>query len=317
VANWIKLSTGISDDEKMKIIDSMPERDTFFYIWIRLLVLAGKINDNGLIYISESMPYDEKTLSAVFNRPEEIIKKSLDLFEQMGMIEISNSKKVCLVNWEKHQNIDGLDKLKELNKERVKKHREKQRNLMNKDYSNITVTLPKHYSNGDVMDKNKNKIKNKKDFVLEKLGIRKEVDEVALNFIQRYNDIVSGTEAIPFKDSPSEQLQISIAKILSKGEDFTDRLFNNLKQADFYLKENKERNFFLNIFCFCKEDFAEKMANGHYLNTKKESGGVTSEVKKKVNKFGFTDEEMFNMSEDHPLYAEIQAEIKKEFKRWL
>jgi hypothetical protein len=45
---WIKLDTGIFDDEKIKIILSMPEGKSMLVIWLKLLCLAGRINNSGV-----------------------------------------------------------------------------------------------------------------------------------------------------------------------------------------------------------------------------------------------------------------------------
>ena len=63
---WIKLTTGMFDDEKIKLISDLPEADAIQLIWIRLLVLAGKVNDNGKIYLSENIPYTDEMLAAIF-----------------------------------------------------------------------------------------------------------------------------------------------------------------------------------------------------------------------------------------------------------
>ncbi len=39
---WIKLSTSMFEDEKIRLIESMPEADTLLIIWIRLLAQAEK-----------------------------------------------------------------------------------------------------------------------------------------------------------------------------------------------------------------------------------------------------------------------------------
>ena len=39
---WIKITTDIFDDEKIKLIDSFPDRDAIIVIWFKLLTLAGK-----------------------------------------------------------------------------------------------------------------------------------------------------------------------------------------------------------------------------------------------------------------------------------
>ena len=57
---WIKLRIDMFDDEKIKIIQSMPEGDSMCMIWIKLLTLAGKTNDRGYIYISDNLPYTDE-----------------------------------------------------------------------------------------------------------------------------------------------------------------------------------------------------------------------------------------------------------------
>jgi len=47
--DWIKLNTNMCEDETMRLLDSLELRDLIIYIWIRLLLQAGKVNDNGLI----------------------------------------------------------------------------------------------------------------------------------------------------------------------------------------------------------------------------------------------------------------------------
>lgn len=133
---WIKITTDIFDDEKIKIIESLPDSDTIFVIWIKLITLAGKINDNGFIYITEEMPYTEEMLTTIFNRPLNTIRLALKTFQEFNMINIISGK-IYISNWEKHQNIEGLEKIKVQGKLRQAKHREKLKLLE----SNVSVTL--------------------------------------------------------------------------------------------------------------------------------------------------------------------------------
>ena len=41
---WIKITTDIFDDEKILLIESLPEADSIIVIWFKLLCLAGKMN---------------------------------------------------------------------------------------------------------------------------------------------------------------------------------------------------------------------------------------------------------------------------------
>ena len=124
---WIKISTAMFDDEKIKIIDAMPEHDTIFYIWMRLLVQAGKTNAGGYIFLAEDIPYTDEMLSAIFNRPLNTVRLALDTLKKFGMIERSENNDLKITNWDKHQNVESMDKIREGNRLRKRRQREKEK----------------------------------------------------------------------------------------------------------------------------------------------------------------------------------------------
>lgn len=132
---WIKLTVSMFDDEKIKIIESMPDKDAILIIWIKLLILAGKTNASGYLYLSQNIPYTDEMLSTLFNRPLSTVRMALEIFQRFNMIDIDNGI-IGITNWEKHQNIQGLDKIREQTRERVAKYREKQKQIK----CNVTVT---------------------------------------------------------------------------------------------------------------------------------------------------------------------------------
>ncbi|MEC2554388.1 phage replisome organizer N-terminal domain-containing protein [Bacillus tropicus] len=130
---WIKLSTSMFEDEKIRLIESMPEADTLLIIWIRLLAQAGKTNASGYIFLSKNIPYSDEMLATLFNRPIATVRLALQTFQQFGMIEITDDQYICISNWEKHQNVDGLEKIREQNRLRKQKQREKLKLEMSRD----------------------------------------------------------------------------------------------------------------------------------------------------------------------------------------
>lgn len=124
---WIKLSMKMFEDEKIKLIEHMPEADTMLVIWIKLLSQAGKSNDHGYIYLSENIPYTDEMLSTIFNRPLNVVRMALGVFRQFGMIEIDEDNFISICNWEKHQNVAGLDKIREQARLRKQKERERKK----------------------------------------------------------------------------------------------------------------------------------------------------------------------------------------------
>jgi predicted phage replisome organizer len=137
---WIKITTTMFDDEKINFIESLPEADTLIIIWVKLLTLAGKCNAGGYVLLTENIPYTDEMLAHKFQRPLNIIKLALDTFQRLEMIEIDN-RGIYITNWDKHQNLEGLERIKEQTRQRVAKHRENKLLTSRCNVtSNVTVT---------------------------------------------------------------------------------------------------------------------------------------------------------------------------------
>ena len=46
---WIKLSVDLFHNRKIRQLECMTDGDTLVLLWIKLLVLAGRLNDGGLV----------------------------------------------------------------------------------------------------------------------------------------------------------------------------------------------------------------------------------------------------------------------------
>lgn len=83
---WIKIVTDVSDDEKILLIESMPEADSIIVIWFKLLCLARRQNNSGVFTMPDGIPYTSRMLAAVFRREEAVVTLALSTLEQLGMI---------------------------------------------------------------------------------------------------------------------------------------------------------------------------------------------------------------------------------------
>ena len=122
---WIKIVTDVFDDEKILMIESMPEADGMIVIWFKLLCLAGKQNNSGVFQMGQ-MPYTDEMFATIFRRPLNTVRLALKTFEQFGMIEIINNT-VTIPNWGKHQNIDQIEARNAYMKNYMREYREKQK----------------------------------------------------------------------------------------------------------------------------------------------------------------------------------------------
>lgn len=123
---WIKIVTDIFDDEKILLIESLPDRDSIIVIWFKLLCMAGKQNNGGVFLMNDKIAYTDEMLSVIFRRPLNTVRLALSTFEKFGMIEIINDT-ITIPNWEKHQSLDQIQKGRENTRKRVAAFRERQR----------------------------------------------------------------------------------------------------------------------------------------------------------------------------------------------
>ena len=187
---WIKITTDIFDDEKICLIDALPDPDAILVIWFKILTLAGKHNSNGLLMMTDKVHYTDEMLATIFRRPLNTVRMAIGVFEQFGMIEIIDGI-ISLPNWEKHQNVDGMEKIKEQTRNRVAKYRKKQKNLaLGNVTGNVTVT----YGNALEEDENKNRLdkdKSKKRITTTSSGSEENILEL---FQSEFRRLLSGFE---------------------------------------------------------------------------------------------------------------------------
>ena len=126
---WIKIVVNIFDDDKIKLIEALPDGDSIIVCWFKLLCLAGQKNNFGILMLNDRIAYTDEMLATVFRRPLQTVRLALETFEQFGMVEIVNGA-ITIPNWEKHQNLDKLQELREYNRLAQQKSRAKRKELL-------------------------------------------------------------------------------------------------------------------------------------------------------------------------------------------
>jgi predicted phage replisome organizer len=162
---WIKLMTDIWNNRKIKQIKKMPEGKSIVIIWLQILCLAGDINDRGLIYLAKDIPYTDEMLATEFGEELTTIRLALQVLQHFNMIQLVDNI-LLISNWEKYQNADGLEKIKEQNRIRQSRYKEKQKLLVDNVSNNVTVTQQVTLGNAIDIDRerdiDKEKIKEDK-----------------------------------------------------------------------------------------------------------------------------------------------------------
>ncbi len=248
---WIKIVTDVFDDEKVLLIETMPDADSLIVIWFKLLCLAGKQNNSGVFLMNNKIPYTEEMLAAIFRRPLNTVKLALSTFENFGMIEVIDGV-ITIPNWDKHQKLDQLELAKEQTRKRVAKHRAMQKekvlglpektdvtdcNVTGNVTCNVTVTE----CNADRIDKIRiDKIRIDKDINKKyKYGEYKRVELTQNEYDKLCNDF---------------------------GEDF---IKNQITLLDEYVESNNNKNKYKNFNLVLRKSIRENWFKAITFNTTK------------------------------------------------
>ena len=125
---WIKLTTDIFDDEKILLIESLPDSYAIITVWFKLLCLAGKQNNSG-VFMMGQIAYTDKMLATIFRMKETTVTMAIQTFEQFGMVEVIDGV-ITIPNWNKHQSLDAYEKKKERDRLYQAERRANQRALV-------------------------------------------------------------------------------------------------------------------------------------------------------------------------------------------
>lgn len=213
------------DNEKLKLINAMKEKDLIIYIWIRLLIQAGKNNDGGLIYLNKSTPFSDEMLSTIFDRPVGAIKNALVVLEKLKMIKRDKKGFIKILNWEKHQNVDGLERVREQSRNRMRRMRERKKSkasgcvTVTQQLDNVTIQNKKEIIDKDsnILDKEiENKKKDKEIETESKNGFNNDG-----NIIDK-NNVVEIGQAL--KNKQVDILNQTAANIISYYEDLLGKI---------------------------------------------------------------------------------------------
>lgn len=254
---WIKITTDIFDDEKILLIESLPDAYAIITVWFKLLCLAGKMNNSGVFMMNNRVAYTDKMLATIFRMKETTVQLALQTFEQFGMVEIIDGV-ITIPNWGKHQNLDQLESKKEYMRNYMQEYREKQKLLTGKP--NCKTNSKANVSQADKEDKDIDKEREKEK--IDYKGICNAFNEICVS----YPSIRSLSEA--------RKKAIKARLATYSLEDFKT-LFEKAEASSF-LKGGNDRNWTATFDWLIKDSNMAKVLDGNY-DDKPKKGGTSNE----------------------------------------
>ena len=166
---WIKITTDMFDNRKIKHLRKLPEGNNIVLIWVMLLTMAGRCNANGMLFLTENIPYTTKMLADELDFEENTVKLALQALENLNMV-VMDSGYFYIAGWEEHQNIEGMERIREQN--RIRKQRQRARAALPPPASHVT-SRDSHATDIDIEeDKDKEIYKSIISYLNEKAGTK-------------------------------------------------------------------------------------------------------------------------------------------------
>lgn len=253
---WIKLTTDMFDNRKIRHLRRLPEGNNIVLIWVMLLTMAGRCNSGGMIFLTENIPYNHKMLADELGFEENTVRLALNALEKLNMVVMNNGC-FTIAGWNEHQNIEGMDKIREQTRKRVAKYRENQKLLCDSVTSNATVTL----SNATEEDK-----EEEKDIEIE---LEKEEKISCQQIVDLFHSIC---KSYPKIRSLSEARKKAInARLKNYSLEEFETVFKNAEESSF-LKGSNDRNWSANFDWLIADKNMAKVLEGNYADKQSRYG---------------------------------------------
>ena len=212
---WIKIVTDMFDDEKILLIETLPEGDSILVIWLKLLCLAGKQNNSGVFAMQNGMPYTDKMLSIIFRRKEPTVQLALNTFQAFGMIEIIKDT-ITIPNWGKHQNFDKIERNNEYMKNYMREYRGRQKQIASGNGEAKCKPNVNGLRKTNVSALDKSRIEKKRKEIIEEVEIPPELNTP--NFLETWEQWKKYRKEIKKAMKPStEKMQLN--RFIKEGVD--------------------------------------------------------------------------------------------------
>lgn len=255
---WIKITTDVFDDEKILLIESLPDGYAIITVWFKLLCLAGKQNNGGVFMLGQAA-YTEKMLATIFRMKKSTVSVAFQTFEKFGMIEMVDGV-ITIPNWNKHQALDAYEKKKERDRVYQQERRATQKALISGTAERSSDTSPdcKHTQSSYVAVSDKEEDKER-DKDIEK-DIEKEND-TCKQVVDLYHSICT---SYPSVKALSEVRKREIkARLNTYSLDDLKTVFEKAEASSF-LKGSNNRNWIANFDWLIKDENMAKVLDGNY-----------------------------------------------------
>lgn len=247
---YLRLKEDFFEDDAIKIIEAMP--DGYLYSNILLKLYLKSLKFNGKLMFNERIPYNPEVLAVITRHSVGIIEKALDIFKNMGLIEIFDNGAMYMLDI---QNFIGKTSTEA---DRKRSYRDK----IEQEKAGLTGQM-----SGQISDKSipeiEIDIEIEKEIELEK---KKEINYQLIADMYN-NTCVSFPKVTRLSENRKKAIKARL-NTYSLGD--LKKLFELAEQSNF-LKGKNDRNWQANFDWLIKDSNMAKVLDGNYQNQSRNS----------------------------------------------
>lgn len=96
---WLKLKKDFFKDHRIAVVEAMPNGKDYILFYLKLL--CESTSHEGMLRFSETIPYNEQMLSVITNTNQDIVKSAVEVFKELGMMEVLTDGTIYMCEVEK------------------------------------------------------------------------------------------------------------------------------------------------------------------------------------------------------------------------
>ena len=252
---WIKLNIDMFDRWQIKELRSLPEGDTALVVYMYLLMQAVRSNQGGVLVFNEHIPITTTSIANQLGIKERTVEMAIQALIKLELLtDIDGVLKI--VEMDEYIYADPNDLIRQQNRERQKRFRDKQKQAFIEDKSDSAVIpmIPATKPSEEAV-----KAPKQDD------AVSKETIEQILN---AWNKMAqrTGIKALTKLTPGSNRYKWLVARVLEYGVDDVLKAIDIIPDCTFLLDKG-----FFNFEWFVRPSNFPKVLEGNYLDPNKKN----------------------------------------------
>lgn len=244
---WLKLDRGFFKRHDITVIEDMPNGKDYVLFYLKLMLES--VDHEGALRFSDTIPYSESMLASVTRTNVDIVRSALNLFIDLGMVEVFDDKTLFMKE---------VAKLLDSETYSAKRKRENRQNVtIAENFPQLSPNCPQEKEIEKELD-----TEIEKDISTEPVGSVCRTKDVR-RITEAWNSL--GLQQLTKMTSDSKRGGMLRARVNEYGVDKVLEAIEKVRNSDFLKGQNKS-GFIITFEWFVRPNNFPKVLEGNYDN---------------------------------------------------